>query len=81
MRNHCCEGDYDGDDDCSLVDCDAPRKGKCVPKADCMDDNFFFNQFSGKCDFKYSDLWSGYCDEFYDFDDNSRLCETYNPCD
>lgn len=76
MRNHCCETDPDGTD-CTGVDCDAVRHGKCVPKADCQDDDYFFNEFSGRCEFKYTTP----CDEFYDWDYSSRVCETYNYCD
>jgi len=44
MRNFCCEPDYVGTDDCTNVDCDfEPRYGKCVPMADCDDEDYFFN--------------------------------------
>ena len=76
MRNHCCAVDPSASD-CVMVNCDEARYGKCVPKADCEDDNYFFNQFSGMCEFKYVTE----CTEFWDWDEFSRKCETYNHCD
>ncbi len=76
MRNHCCAVDPSASD-CAMVDCSASRYGKCVPKYDCEDDDYFFNEFNGRCEFKYIIP----CEEFYDWDASSRMCETYNYCD
>lgn len=73
MRNHCCA--VDPSDPACTADCTVPTTGRCVEKPDCLDEKYFFNEFSGKCEFKYP------CEPFWYWSERSRKCETHNGCD